>query len=380
MKLIVQKSSLEVAVKNLVKVIDSKTSLPILTNILFDVNETAKTATLTASDSEVTMNCEVILSECEGGGRFCVGAQTLAEMLTERVEQPLVITATLESDMKFTVNFKDGSAYCPIIIADDYPVPVQGEYTETLYMIDGDFICDALKRSLWATADDELRAVMNGVNFALADGHLDIVASNGHVIVKSRSAAIADVGLNRIGSFIMPKKVAKIISGILKDCTVDIDWNDRQARIHAIGCEVIFQLIEGKYPNYNSVIPREYAHEVGCMRVGLLSAVKAVAPFTPESSQLMLMTFDGEELELRGDDFALSEGAVKSVLIEGYESNPLYIGAKASSIINMLSKFSAPEVLLKLNDPRSCIVIESIDEGKERKEEIIGAVMPMIID
>lgn len=130
MKIIVSKNSLEVAVKNLVKVINPKNALPILNNILFDVHEKAKVARLMASDSEVTLCYEVPLDECEGGGRFCVGAQTLVAMMAEVSEQPLTITATTESDMKFTMIYAQGSAFCQIENADEYPIPAAEEYNE----------------------------------------------------------------------------------------------------------------------------------------------------------------------------------------------------------------------------------------------------------
>ena len=169
MKLIVKKSSLEVCVKNLVRVINTKNALPILGDILFDVNETAKTARLTASDSEVTLSTEVILDECEGGGRFCVGATTLAAMLAEVSEQPVTITATTESDQKFTITYAQGSAFCPLENADEYPMPQTEAYNEKLDGLKADYLRDALKRSMWATANDDLRPVMNGMYFDQAD-------------------------------------------------------------------------------------------------------------------------------------------------------------------------------------------------------------------
>ena len=123
MKLIVSKSALEDCVKNLCKVINPKNALPILGDILFDVNMKAKTAHLTASDSEVTMIYEVVLVECEGEGRFCVSAKTLADMLSNVTEQPVTITATTESDNVFTMTYQDGSAFCPLENADEYPMP-----------------------------------------------------------------------------------------------------------------------------------------------------------------------------------------------------------------------------------------------------------------
>lgn len=381
MKIIVNKSSLEAAVKNLTRVINQKNALPILADIHFDVNETAKTARLTASDSEVTLSYEVILTECEGGGKFCVNAKTLSAMLVEISEQPLSITATLESDMKFTMTYKDGSAFCLIEPADEYPLPVNGEYIETLKEISGDWLRDALKRSMWATSNNELQPIMTGVNFALIDGYLDIVASNGHVLVKSHKSFADKVALNRCGSFIMPKKAAKVLTSIIEnENMLDIEWNDSEAHINMNGYDIFFRLIDGRYPNYNSIIPQEYAHEVQFQRTDLLSAAKTVAPFTPESSQMLVLTFEEEKMEVRGEDYDLGEGAVKSISIDEYNGDPLSIGVKSSSLTNILSKLSMFDVLLKLNDPSRAIVIEPIDEKADSKEEITCLLMPMIIN
>ena len=381
MKIIVNKSSLEICVKNLVRVINPRCALPILGDIHFDVNEQAKTARLTASDLEVTLSNEVILSECEGGGRFCVEAQTLAAMLAGASEQPLTILATTESDMRFTMTYTDGSAFCAIENADEYPMPIAEAYNEKLDGMKGEYMRNALKRSLWAVSDDELRPVMNGVNFALVDGYLDIVASNGHVMMKSHKSVIDKVSLNRIGSFIMPKKVAKILGDITEDGDfVDIEWNDHEAHVKLVGSDIYFRLIEGKYPNYNAIIPDRHAHEVSCHRIALLAALRAVYPFAPDASQLLAMTFEGERLEMCGENYDFCKGAVKSISTEGYEGDPLVIGIKASSIIGMLSKLSTQEVLLKMNDPSRCIVIEPNDDSDDSDEEITGLLMPMLLN
>jgi len=384
MKIIVKKSILEACVKNLCKVINPKTSIPILGDILFDVNETLKTAKLTASDAEVTISSDVVLDECEGGGRFCINAQILAAMLSEVKDQPLVITATLESDMKFTMTYSDGSAFCPMLPADDYPMPTQHEYNENIEGLKGEWVRNALKRSLWATNNDDLRPVMNGVNFALVDGCLDIVATDGHVMMKSQKSIADKVATNRCGSFIMPKKVAKILSDIAEESDyVDIAWNDREAHIELFDYNIDFRLIEGKYPNYNSIIPQEYAHQVSCYRIPLLSAMKAVTPFAPDSSQLVTMTISSDNtLEVRGENFDFDAGAMKAIDVKGYYGEEISIGVKGSILIGILSKISTSEVLLKFNDPSRAIVIEPIDDDdkkKENDEHITGLFMPMLL-
>lgn len=378
MKLIVKKSSLEVCVKNLVRVINPKNALPILGDILFDVNEQEKTARLTASDSEITLNYTVMLDECEGGGRFCVGAETLAAMLSEVSEQPLTIIATTESDMKFTLSYENGKAYSPIENADEYPTPVQPNADTLLVTVDCAMLKRTIKRSLWATANDDLRPVMNGIEFNFECDNCDVVASDGHAFIKN--AETVD-HVNESGSFIMPKKVAKILPDLLGEGDIDLMFDERLCTIEQDGMALQFRCIEGKYPNYNSIIPKEHKHEVRCDRAALLSALRAVSPFTPESSNMVTLTFcPNNRLEVTGDNFDFAIGAEKAIYIDGYEGETMSIGIKASNIITLLTKLMFMEVTMKFNDPSRAVIIEAVDESDDPQERITGLTMPMLIN
>lgn len=379
MKIIVSKQALEVCVKNLCRVINTKNALPILADILFDVNEQDKVATLTASDGEVRLTYAIGLKECFGSGRFCVVGQTLADMLSGISEQPVTIIATVESDMKFTLNYEDGEAYCPIENADEYPEAIGPDENEgNMVALDSATVCNAIKRSAWATAKDELRIVMNGIYFDFGMTFYNIVASDGHVLIKNKIQF--DEENDMAGSFIMPKKVVKILPELLTTADIDILYDGRKAAIEYENMRLQFLLIEGKYPNYDSIIPKSSAHEVKCARRLLLEAIKAVAPFAPDSSNMVTMTFEKDKLEVCGNDYDFSEGAKKSFYIDGYEGEPLTIGVKASNMISLLSKLSTTDVLLKLNDPSHAIVVEPVDERQEKTEEITCIIMPMLVN
>lgn len=378
MKIIVSKQALEVCVKNLCRVINTKNALPILADILFDVNEQEKVATLTASDGEVRLTYAIGLKECFGGGRFCVVGQTLADMLSGISEQPVTIIATIESDMKFTLNYEDGEAYCPIENADEYPEAIGPDENEgNMVTLDSATVSNAIKRSAWTTAKDELRIVMNGIYFDFGMTFYNIVASDGHVLIKNKIQF--DEENDMAGSFIMPKKVVKILPELLTTADIDILYDGRKAAIEYENMRLQFLLIEGKYPNYDSIIPKASAHEVKCNRRALLEAIKAVAPFAPDSSNMVTLTFEKDKLEVCSNDYDFSEGAKKSFYIDGYEGDPMTIGVKASQMINTLSKLSTDDVLLKLNDPSHAIVVEPVDERQEKTEEITCIVMPMIV-
>lgn len=378
MKIIVQKSSLEDAVKNLCKVINPKNALPILGDILFDVNEKAKIARLTASDSEVIMTREIALSECEGGGKFCVEATRLKDALGGLSEQPVTILATTESDQRFTIQHASGETYFPLEGADEYPMPTEEKYNETLGGLRGEWLRDAMKRSLWATADDDLRPVMNGVSFALVDGNLDIVASDGHVLVKSQYHIVVDE--KRCGSFIMPRKVAKILGDIAEEGDfIGIEWNGYWAHIDLLGMDITFRLIEGKYPNYNAIIPKDQPLCATVDRSRLLNGLHKVIPFTADNqgAKMVRMHFDVGIMRLSGEDYDFSTGATDSMVID-YKGDTIEIGVSGSRLKTVLQKIGGQEVCISMQSPDRAIVIEP---GQQEDDyDVLMLAMPMMLN
>ena len=378
MKIIVQKSSLEDTVKNLCKVINQKNALPILGDILFDVNEKAKIVRLTASDAEVIMTREISLSECEGGGKFCVDATRLKDALGGLSEQPVTILATTESDQRFTIQHASGETYFPLEGADEYPMPTEEKYNETMDGLRGEWLRDAMKRSLWATADDDLRPVMNGVSFALVDGNLDIVASDGHVLVKSQYHI--EVDEKRCGSFIIPRKVAKILGDIAEEGDfIGIEWNGYWAHIDLLEMDITFRLVDGKYPNYNAIIPKNQPLCAMVDRSRLLNGLNKVIPFTVDSqgAKMVRMHFEGEELKMSGEDYDFSTGATDSMAID-YEGDTIEIGVSGSRLKTVLQKIGGQEVCISMRDYSHAIIIEPGEQ--EDAYDVLMLAMPMMLN
>lgn len=375
MKLIVSKAAIEGAANMLSKVINAKNALPILGDILCEVKD--QKMQMTASDSEVTMSTTIALETMEGEGRFCVSAEKLKDALSQLAEQPVTILATTESDMRFTLQHSTGETFFPLENADEYPLPMAETYNETLEDLKGDWLRDALKRTLWATANDDLRPVMNGVFFGLDEGYLDIVASDGHVMVKSRYSVIEKVELNRCGSFIMPKKVAKILGEIVSEDDVTMEWNDRWAHVHLWDYDINFRLIEGKYPNYNSIIPQDQPLTAKVPRALMVNAIRKVLPFTNNSSMILCMNFEANLLTLTGDDYDFSQGATDKITVE-YAGDPIAIGAKGSGLLTLFAKLSGQEVDVHMTDPSRAIVIEPSEQPEDC--EILMLTMPMLLN
>ena len=384
MKLIVSKTAIEMAVKNICRVINQKNALPILCDVLCEANQAEKTLLLTGSDSETWLQATLMLVECEGEGRFCVSAKSLLDALTPLSEQPVTILATTESDNRFTLEHQSGKAYFPIDNADEYPTPQPIGADSKLIEMDAKELVTAIQTVGWATANDDLRPVMNGVYFDIMQDKTVVTASDGRVLMKYTTTR--EDGSDHVGSFIMPKKVAKLLPQMLdwkKNDSCYVMFTERQAIIEQSNWSLTFRFVEGKYPNYESVIPKDSPFWMRADRSQLQNSVRKVSPFTNDSSMMLRCTIKDNGLMIVGEDYDFSIGAEDQVLIESNNPQEVTIGLKSPLLLAVLQKIPGTNVEMDYTDPsRAVTIIEPIDEDKKskRKSEVLGLLMPMLVN
>ena len=376
MKFIISKTALEMAVKNICRVINPKNALPILTDILCMVDEERKTITMTGSDSEAWLTYQLQLQECEGGGPFCIGADLLRDALAELSEQPLTILATTESDNRFTLKHESGTTVLPLELSDEYPTPRHIDSTVNEWTLESGMLKRVLKRSMFATANDDLRPVMNGVYFDQCDGVLNVVASNGHVLI--RNAEEVD---NLPDSFIMTKKAANLLPTLMDgDDEVVMAFDDRAVRVEQGLMSFVFLMVEGRYPNYMSVIPQDTPYSLKADRQVLLKAVRNVAHFTPNSSRLVKLEISSDQqMTLYGEDFDYSTEANDRIGIDYTGGKDMTLGVKADSIIDELSRIIEPTVTIHFTDPSRAVTIQP-DDPLYQGETVTMLLMPMLVN
>ena len=383
MKIIIKKSSLEACVKNLAKVINRKNALPILGDILFDVNNQEKTVRLTASDSEIWLNYQLPLDEVDGGGCFCVAANILLAMLEGASDQPLTIFANHVGNQKLELTHDKGIAQCPIENADEYPMPVSIPVCdEAICGFDGQILTTAVKRSLFACATDDLRPVMNGVYLNFFDSQLDVVASDGHVIIRSEIPTNNSQSLT-VG-ILLPRKVANILPDIIGGREISIWTHDSNCQIdvkNSWNTTLQFRCIEGNYPKYQALLTTAKTYTVTCDRLSLLSALKAVKPFAPDSSNMVSLTFNEEsEIVVQGEDYDFGISSNIIIGMDGYEGYLMSIGMKATTLINILQRLNSYSVELVFDDPTHPVIIRPADKAEDDKETITCLQMPMLLN
>ena len=355
------------------RVINSKNALPILGDFVFDIN--GQTLSLTASDSENTMQTTVELTECDGDGRFAIGNHDLLEAVKGFSEQPITFDADLQTKIA-KISYQNGLFSLPIESADEYPIAQTVGDGATTIVISNQLLNENINRSIFATAQDELRPVMNGIYFDLTPDCLAVVASDGHKLVRNK---IYTIKSDQPAAFILPKKPAGLLKNLLgKDGgDVVIRFDERNAEINYGDGIIQCRLIEGRYPNYNSVIPQNNPNELRADRNGLLAALRRVQPFANGSSNLIRFHVEGSTLQLDAEDYDFSKTATERMTCD-YNGQPMSFGFKGSSFIEILNTFDCAEVIIQLADPsRAGLVLPS---EQPENQDVLMLMMPMLIN
>ena len=355
------------------KVINSKNALPILGDFVFDIQ--GQTLTLTASDSENTMRTTIELAESDGDGRFAIGNHDVLEAVKGFSEQPITFDVNQEQNLA-KISYQNGLFSLPIENADEFPIPAPVSETANSITISNALLAENISRTIFATAQDELRPVMNGIYFDLTPDCLAVVASDGHKLVRNKVLTIKS---DEPAAFILPKKPANLLRNLLgKDGgDVTIRFDERNAEVNYGDGILQCRLIEGRYPNYNSVIPQGNPNEIRADRLGLLAALRRVQPFANGASNLIRFHAEGTTLQLDAEDYDFSKTATERVACE-YNGMPMSIGFKGSAFIEILSNFESPEVIIQLADPsRAGLVLPS---EQPDNQDVLMLMMPMLIN
>ena len=355
------------------RVINSKNALPILGDFLFEIDN--NTLYLTASDSENVMKTQLELTESDGNIRFAIGNHDLLEAVKGFSEQPITFDVNLQQNL-VKISYQNGLFSLPIDNADEYPIaqPVN-EFAKTIVLPNA-ILAENINRSIFATAQDELRPVMNGIYFDLTPDHLAVVASDGHKLVRNK---IFSIKSEEPSAFILPKKPANLLKNLLgKDGgDVTIRFDERNAEVNYGDGVLQCRLIEGRYPNYNSVIPVNSPNEVRVDRLGLLAALRRVQPFANDSSNLVRFHVEGSTFQLDAEDYDFSKTATERMICE-YNGTPMSIGFKGNAFIEVLSNIECPDVIIQLADSgRAGLVLPS---EQPEDQEVVMLMMPMLLN
>lgn len=374
MRFTVSSSALSSKLNMLAKVIGSKNSLPILDCFLFQVANGEMS--ITTSDSDNVIKSTLALTDHDGEGEFCVPNRVILDALKELPEQPLHFDVDAAGEaVAIKIVYQNGLYNFTGQSAEEYPRTQSMNDACTTVSLPTEMLINNISRSLFATANDELRPVMNGIYFDLTADALAIVASDGHKLVRSKNFTIKSESPS---AFNLPKKPASLLKNILSKDGDDaiIKFDDRSAEIQFTDGVMRCRLIDGRYPNYNSVIPNN-PNEVTVDRRGLQSALRRVLPFASESSQLIRFHIESGRFEVSSEDIDFSTSAKEQLSCE-YNGSPISIGFKGSSLMEILSNLTSDNIIIQLADPSRAGIIVPAEQPEN--EDILMLIMPMLLN
>ncbi len=373
MKFSVSSTVLYKHLQDISRVISSKPAIPALECFLFEVK--GNQLTLTASNTDTTMTTSFELISSEKDGMFAVNAKLIQDALRMLPEQPMTFNVD-ESSFEITAVYQNGHYTMLGISGEEFPRPKSIDGEATQLTLDAKLIFEGLNRALFATASDELRPVMTGVYFDITEDSLTLVSSDGHRLVRDRFETGTTVEAQ---SFILPKEPAAALHNVLSktDGDVKITFNQNNTSFEIEGYTMITRLIEGRYPNYNSVIPKDNPNEVTVNRQELLNALKRMMVFASQSSRLIKMSLNAGEITLVAQDVEFSTSAEEKMTCI-YDGAPLSIGFQGNYLIDVLSNLQGDEVDVKLADPsRPGLFMPTI---QPEKENVLMLLMPMMLN
>ena len=357
------------------RVISTKNTLPILDNFLFQLNNGV--LVITASDLETTMITSLTIDNADGNGSIAIPARILIDTLKEFPEQPLTFEINLDSlgidiiseNGKFSIVGKPGI---------DFPV-LQGlkEDRVTEVSFPADSLYKGINRTLFATADDELRPVMNGILIELRQDHVTFVSSDAHKLVRYRRM---DIRSDKDASFILPKKPSNLLKNILprEENDVNLAFDEKNAIFTLSEYKLICRLVEGNYPAYESVIPKNNPNKVYVNRVLFLNTLRRVSVYSNQASNLVKLQLLANQLVVSAQDIDYSISAVERLNCQ-YAGDPMEIGFKSLFLIDILNNLTGEEVVAELADPtRAGILVPKEEESED--ENLLMLLMPMMIN
>lgn len=371
MNFVVSSTSLLKHLQTISGVLTTSNTLAILDNFLFQIEEGM--LFVSASDLETTMKTSLSLDEANGNAKICIPAKLLLDILKNLPEQPL--TFSLEDNYKIEISYTNGKSQMIGYNGDDFPRSPAVENTTSI-LVSGEIVSSAINKTIFATGNDDLRPVMSGVFCQFTTEDIVFVATDAHKLVRYRRT---DSQASGTSSFILPKKALNLLrSNIKGDEQVKLEYNDSNAIFSFNEVTLTCRLIDGKYPNYEAVIPKENPNVLTLDRASFLSSLKRVSIFANKTTHQVKLKIMGSELAISAEDIDFSNAANERLTCS-YDGEDMEIGFNSRFLLEMLNNLDSEEIKIMMSQPNRAGIIVPANPTNEH-EDILMLVMPVVVN
>jgi DNA polymerase-3 subunit beta len=355
------------ALQSVAGIVERRHTLPVLANVL--IRKSAGEVQLTTSDLEIQIRTQVDLGGDDAAFSTTVGARKLIDILRTLPSDQLV---SLESAQNKLI-LKGGKSKFTLqtLPAEDFPLVQEAPSFGPAFSVPQKTLKSLLNQVSFSMAVHDIRYYLNGILFVAEGTKLSLVATDGHRLAFASAELDVEVPKQEV---ILPRKTVLELQRLLsdKDGAIELQFAANQARFRFEGMEFVTKLVEGKFPDYNRVIPRNHPNIVILGRSALLAALQRAAIMTSEKFKGVRLNLERGSLRVAANN-ADQEEAVDELDIQ-YDGSAIEIGFNVSYLIDALSNMSQDMIRLELNDGNSSALLTIPDN-----EHFKYVVMPMRI-
>jgi DNA polymerase-3 subunit beta len=371
MNFIISSTTLLKHLQNISGVLSTSNSLPILDNFLFEI--TGNQLTVSASDLETTMKTSLVV-EANEEGKIAIPAKLLLDVLKNLPDQPCTFLVD-KNNYSVEIAYDNGKSKMVGYNGDDFPRIPTIEKSSKINVA-GELISKAINKTLFATGNDDLRPVMSGVFCQFSPQDITFVATDAHKLVRYRRTDSKATGSS---SFILPKKPLNLLkSNLHGDEDVELEYNESNAIFTFKDIVLVCRLIDGKYPNYEAVIPKENPNVLTIDRAQFLSSIKRVSIFANKTTHQIKLKLAGSELSLSAEDLDFNNESNERLTCN-YDGDDMEIGFNSRFLMEMLNNLDTTEVRLEMSEPsRAGLLMPAVNDNKD--EDVLMLVMPVMLN
>lgn len=373
MKFVISSSVLSSRLMTIGRVIVQKNTIPILDCFCFNIQGT--TLTITASDNDTTLTAKAELNECDSDARFAVNAKTLQDAIKEIPDQPLECYLNTES-YELTVEYQNGQYKLMGQSAEEYPTPTISDETRLEFDLECQKLVPSITRCMIAAANDTLRPQLNTICFDIHSQEVSLVSSNGNQLALTK---LAMPELNAEGSYLLGTRPASLLKGMLAKAEGNVHFSlgQRTAIVHTEEYSLTSRLVEGRFPNYRSVIPQDNPNIVTVNRLALVSALRRVLVFANAQAVLVKFRLGPNTMNISSQDIDFGKSAEENMLCD-YMGTPMRIAFKGSVLLDLINNTEGDDITLKLSDPSRAGLI--VPAKQKEGEEVLMLIMPSVFN
>ena len=372
MKFIISSEVLLKTIQPIIGIIVNNPALPIIENILIELKDNILSAKATDLETTIINTTNV---ESESDAAIAVNAKLLLETLRTFPEQPLTFKTNTENNT-LEITSEQGNYTLSYVDSDEFPNTPEISEAKSI-TINQNTLENGIKNTLFATGNDDLRPVMSGVYVEVNMNSILFVATDAHKLVKYENCIESEN--ENSASFIIPKKPLNLIKNTINNTAdnIEIDYNNTNVIFSFNNMQIYCRLIDGNYPNYSAVIPKENPHHLNVDRISFLNALKRVCIFSNQTTYQIKFSINGNEINLSGEDVDFSNKGQERIKCE-YDGQDIEIGFNGKFLIEILNTLESEKINMLFSSPSKAAIIKPDDE--KESEKILMLVMPVMLN